>query len=198
MFFRPRSLQRPQAPVSTLLQTSAHAKELLPKSCMGSAPKNGTDPVRDEGRRTAQNLRIPGEQRAPRGPDAAQNHSRVVVTATQPAARIPRSHVRALSAMASPPLQATKHHDHDRRRLAFLLSPLLLFRLPLRPVRAVNKQDVTGSFFTGTLGRAHRQRHPPLLRARSWLLPEARAVPRRSFNRNALSSMPSVVKPDSR
>ncbi|KAL3193702.1 hypothetical protein MRX96_002148 [Rhipicephalus microplus] len=31
MFFRPRSIERSQAPVSTLLQTPAHAKELLPK-----------------------------------------------------------------------------------------------------------------------------------------------------------------------
>ncbi|KAL3243494.1 hypothetical protein MRX96_020554 [Rhipicephalus microplus] len=78
------------APVSTLLQTPAHTKELFPKSCMGPASKNGTNPVRDEGRWTAQNPSIPGRQRVPRGPDAAQNHSRVVVTATQPAARIPK------------------------------------------------------------------------------------------------------------
>ncbi|KAL3219064.1 hypothetical protein MRX96_030693 [Rhipicephalus microplus] len=115
MFFRPRSLQRPQAPVSSPLQTPAHAKKLLLKSCMGPASKNGTDPVRDEGQWTAQNPRIRGEQRAPRGPDAAQNHSRVVVTVTQPAARIPRSH-----------MQITVPHATSKRMVVVRDIPLLL------------------------------------------------------------------------
>ncbi|KAL3186294.1 hypothetical protein MRX96_028019 [Rhipicephalus microplus] len=70
MLFRSRFLQRPQAPVFTLLQTPAHAKELFPKSCTDPASKNGTDPVRDEGRWTAQNprIRVSRERREGRTP----------------------------------------------------------------------------------------------------------------------------------